>query len=161
MPTPKNTPDKKKTTGTAADKKAEVQVVATVKGDTAAKRIRKPKVTVLLEQPDDLVREQLGGFVNFLRENSVVGLAIGFVAGSQAQTVVKALIADFLDPASKLFFGGVKLSDRTFTEHFHGRAVDFKWGDLMYALLNLLFVLGTIYFIIKIFHLDKLQKPKS
>lgn len=159
MPT-KNQPNQKQTSKAKRTDKAEVHVTATVKGNTASRPVRKPHVTVLLE-PEDLMRTQLGGFVNFLRENSVVGLAIGFVAGTQAQAVVKALIADFIDPASKLFFGGATVSDRTFTQHFHGRAVDFKWGDLVATLLNLLFVLGTIYLLIKIFHLDKLQKPKT
>jgi large-conductance mechanosensitive channel len=150
-------PTNKKTTTTKETQDAKIEVTTKVKG---SKHIRKPNVTVLLDT-DDLVREQFGGFVNFLRENGVVALAIGFVAGSQAQAVVKALIADFIDPASKLFFGGVKLSDRTFTQHFHGRWTNFHWGDLVYTLLNLLFVLGTIYFIIRVFKLDRLQKPKS
>lgn len=147
-------PTQKTTTKTAT---AQVEVVTRTK---TKRRMPKPKVTVLLDT-DDLVRAQVGGFVNFLRDNSIVGLAVGFVAGSQAQAIVKALIADFIDPASKLFFGGAKLSDRTFTQHFHGRSVNFRWGDLVATLLNLIFILLVIYFIIKVFKLDKLQKPKS
>jgi hypothetical protein len=49
-------------------------------------------VTVLLEA-DDVVRDQFGDFIDFLRDHAIVGLAIGFVVGTQAQSVVKQLIA--------------------------------------------------------------------
>ncbi len=122
-------------------------------------RQRKPKVTVLV-QPDDLVRDQIGGFVSFLREHAVVGLAIGFVIGAQAQAVVKQLISSFIEPAFALLFGGQKLSVLTSTVSFNGRSQSFSWGAMVYVLINFLFVLGAIYFIIKVFKLDKLDKPK-
>lgn len=116
-------------------------------------------VTVLMET-DDLVREQVGGFVNFLREYSVVGLAIGFVAGAQAQSVVKALIDSFITPAMQLFIRGGRLENRTFYLSW-GNGATFQWGKIVYALINLLFILGAIYLIVKVFKLDKLQKPKA
>lgn len=125
---------------------------------TITKPGKRPKVTVLLET-DDLVREQAAGFVNFLREHAIVGLAVGFIVGQQAQGVVKQLIASFIDPAFQLFFGKT-LSGRTFTLHLFNNHADFGWGGMVYVLLNLFFVLAVIYALIKIFKLDKLDKPK-
>lgn len=98
--------------------------------------------------------------MNFLRENAIVGLAVGFVAGSQAQALVKTLISSFLDLAFKLLFGK-ELSKRTFTLHLFNNWADFGWGAFVYALLNVLFVLAAIYAIIKLFKLDRLNKPKD
>jgi len=42
-------------------------------------------IATILDEPDELVRRQFGGFVNFIREKAVVGLAVGFVIGQQAQ----------------------------------------------------------------------------
>lgn len=117
-----------------------------------------PRVTVLLE-PDDLVREQVGGFVNFLREKAVVGLAVGFIVGQQAQTVVKQLVDSFVTPFLSLLFGQDLANKKV---SFHGATtVTFTWGQFVYVLINFLFVLAFIYFIIKLFNLDKLDKPKK
>lgn len=100
------------------------------------------------------------GFVGFLREHAIVGLAVGFVIGTQVQTVVKQLIASFIDPLFQLMFPGNKtLSARTFTLHFSNRHANFGWGAVVYAIIDLLFVLFVIYLIIRVFNLDKLDKP--
>ena len=100
------------------------------------------------------------GFLDFLREHSVVSLAIAFVIGLQSQTLVKQLVSSFIDPLFKLLFGQA-LSQRTFTLQWHGRAVGFTWGAFAYALLDFIFVLGAVYAIVKILSLDKLDKPKK
>jgi large conductance mechanosensitive channel len=102
----------------------------------------------------------VGGFANFLREYTVVSLAIGFVVATQVQGLVKQLVAGFVDPFTKLMFGHA-LSNRTFTLHWHTRAANFAWGSFVYALIDFLIVLVVIYLIIKTFQLDKLNKPKK
>jgi large-conductance mechanosensitive channel len=152
-------PETKKTTKSTQTTDAKVEVTTTVKGKGSKKHMHKPNVTVFFEA-DDVMRDQVHGFVGFLREYSVVGLAIGFVAGAQAQSVVKALIDSFITPTFQLFLGGTALVNRKFYLSW-GNGSDFYWGKMVYALINLLFVLGTIYLLIKLFKLDKLQKPKS
>ncbi|HSW85212.1 MAG TPA: MscL family protein [Candidatus Saccharimonadales bacterium] len=102
----------------------------------------------------------VNGFVEFLREHSVVSIAIAFVIGIQAQKLVTQLVASFIDPLFKLLFGQA-LSQRDFTLHLNGRSVPFGWGAFIYGLLNFIFVLAAIYAMVKIFKLDKLDKPKS
>jgi len=99
----------------------------------------------------------VGGFVGFLREHAVVSLAVGFAIATQAQALIKQLITSFIDPLYGLLFSQ-KLSARAFTLHFHGREQQFTWGAFVYALVDFLFVLAAIYFIIKLFNLDKLDK---
>ena len=123
----------------------------------------RPKLNIFVAP--DFINEPIEGFVGFLREYAVVGLAVGFAVGSQAQQVVKQVLSSFLDPAFQLLFGKA-LSTRTFTLHFRGHAANFGWGELIYSILNFLFVLAAIYAIIKVFKLDKLKKqpekkPKS
>ena len=118
---------------------------------------RKPKPKVARKVAQEV--NPVGGFADFLREYTVVTLAIGFVVAQQVQALVKQLVAAFIDPLSKLLFG-TALSDRTFTLHFHDRAANFAWGNFIYGVINFIFVLVVIYLIIKIFQLDKLNKPK-
>lgn len=100
----------------------------------------------------------VNGFIAFIREHAIVGLAIGFVIGTQVQGLVKQLVASFISPLFNLFFGHT-LTSRGFTITFHNRHTNFPWGSFIYALLNFLFVVIAIYAIVKLLKLDKLDKP--
>ncbi len=157
--TTKDKPVKKsapKITELVKSKSETVEVKAKIKNGKMSGR----SVTVLLDT-DDIFKEQVGGFVQFLREHAIVGLAVGFVVGAQSQAVVKQLVTSFIDPAFQLFFGGVELSKRTFKLNLWDNSATFGWGALAYALINLLFVLAFIYALIKLFKLDKLDIKKD
>lgn len=113
-------------------------------------------VKVFLE-PDDLVRTQVGGFVTFMREHAVVGVAIGFIIGLQAQTLVKQLVSSFITPLLTLLVGP-KLQNKRLIIH-GSHAVIFQWGQFVYSLADFLVVLFCIYVIVKLLKLDKLDKP--
>lgn len=100
----------------------------------------------------------IGGFVDFLREHTVVSLAIGFAIATQAQAVIKQLIASFLDPLYGLLFAQ-KLSDKVVVLHFRDRAQAFAWGSFVNTFIDFLFVLAAIYLLLKLLKLDKLDKP--
>jgi large-conductance mechanosensitive channel len=118
----------------------------------------KGRTVTVLTEADDTVREQLGGFVDFVREHAIVGLAVGFVAGAQAQTVVKQLIDSFITPSINLIIGGAALDKRKFYLHLFNNGQDFYWGKMVLVLVNLFVVLATIYIMIKLLKLDKLDK---
>jgi large-conductance mechanosensitive channel len=100
------------------------------------------------------------GFVSFLRQYAVVGLAVGFVVGAQAQALMRSLLDSFINPLF-LLLGGTALSKRVVTLHWHDRSAAFAWGAFVYSLLNFLFVLAAIYVIIKFLSLDKFDEPKE
>jgi large conductance mechanosensitive channel protein len=127
----------------------------TVKIDTP-KGVKRPKVSVIVG-PDDVAR----GFVDFLREHAIVGLAVGLVIGTQVKSVVDQIVNSFINPLFTLIFGGQKLNERKFTAHFAGHTANFGWGAVAYALVDFIFVLMAIYAIIKIFNLEKLDKKKT
>lgn len=127
---------------------------------TPGKGGHKAKVTVLLEQPDNIVRGQVGGFINFLREHAVVGLAVGFIIGQQAQALIKQLVDSFVTPFINLWVGQ-GLMNRKISFYGDQSTIDFTWGKFLYALINFLFVLLFIYVIIKVLRLDRLDKPKA
>lgn len=118
---------------------------------------RSPKQTHISQVvPDEL----FGGFVDFLRNHTVITLAIGFVVATQVQTVVKQLVTSFITPTFQLFFSGSLVND-TLTWHFRGRVLHYQWGLFVSDLLDFLFVLAAIYLIVRFFRLDKLEKPKT
>jgi len=121
------------------------------------------KLAVLLDA-DDIVEQRLQqhvhGFANFLREYSVVGLAVGFVAGSQVAAVVKQLLASFFTPAFLLLFGK-DLNTASVRVHWHGRSAVVNWGASVYAIIDFIFILLIVYVAIKLFKLDRFQKKET
>ena len=115
-----------------------------------------PHITVLLDHPEDAVRDQVGGFIHFLREKAVVGLAVGFIVGQQAQGLIKQLVDSFINPWLNLIVGS-KLQERVAMVG----GEKFAWGKFVYVFINFLFVLLAIYLIIKFFKLDKLDLPNQ
>jgi large conductance mechanosensitive channel len=99
-------------------------------------------------------RSTFGGFLDFIRERGVAGFAIAFILGGAAQTLVQALMTDIINPFVGLFIGGVKTLS-AFT------AGSFKIGDFISVLINFVILCLVVYFVFKVLHLEKLDKPKA
>jgi large conductance mechanosensitive channel protein len=125
-----------------------------IKETTSTHHSAKSTVAVIVNS--DL--NPVNGFLEFLREHAVVGLAIGFVIGTQVQSVVKQLVSSFISPLFTLFLGK-SIETRSFSLTYEDRIATFPWGAFIYGLLNFLFVVIAIYLIVKILKLDKLDKP--
>jgi large conductance mechanosensitive channel protein len=125
-----------------------------IKETTSTHHSAKSTVAVIVKS--DL--NPVNGFVEFLREHAVVGLAIGFVIGTQVQSVVRQLVTSFISPLFTLFFGK-SIETRSFSLTYRDRIATFPWGAFLYGLLNFMFVVIAIYLIVKILKLDKLDKP--
>src|SRR5512146_3083080 len=100
----------------------------------------------------------VSGFADFIREHTVISLAVGFAIAAQAQALIKQLIASFFDPMYGLLLSQ-KLSAKAVTLHFRGRAQSFAWGSFVYTFIDFVFVLIAIYIILKLLKLEKLDKP--
>ena len=130
---------------------------STVRIETpSSSRQKKPNVAVVVAQEIN----PASGFIDWLRQNAVIGLAVGFVVGTQMQVVVKQLIESFINPVFQLLFGGQQLNQRTAYLHFNGHSQPFAWGAFVSVLINFLFILLTIYIVIKFLKLEKFDKPK-
>lgn len=93
------------------------------------------------------------GFVEFIRERGVMGLAIGFVLGSSVQKVVTAFVTDMVNPFIGVFLGR--------TDGLKNFAVgQFLVGDFVSAMIDFLILAAVIYFVFKGLRLEKLDKPK-
>lgn len=98
------------------------------------------------------------GFIDFLREKSVVGLAIGVVIGTQLKVITDTLNNGFINQLFGLLFNGGALNEQVLDIHWHGRTANLAWGAVIYQIVSFLFILATFYAIIKFFKLDKLDK---
>lgn len=91
------------------------------------------------------------GFVDFIRERGVMGLAIGFVLGSSVQKVVTALVDDIINPFINIVAGRA--------DDFREFAVGpFLIGDFISVLVDFLILAAVVYFVFRGLGLDKLDK---
>lgn len=99
-------------------------------------------------------RSALHGFVDFVRERGVMGLAIGFVLGSSVQKVVTAFVTDIMNPFVGLFLGKA--------DGFKNFAVgQFLIGDFLMVSIDFLILVLIVYLIFKGLGLEKLDKQKA
>lgn len=107
---------------------------------------------------------QVGGFLTFIREKGVVGLAVGLALGTAATGVVTQIVGALITPTVSLLLGEKGLKGLNFVAK---RAADgsplvtYAVGDLIDALIKFLAVAAVIYFVVMGLKLDKLDKKKD
>lgn len=96
-------------------------------------------------------------FIEFVKEQGVVGLAVGFVLGGAVSKVVSALVTDIINPILGIVLGAARnLSEASFGI---GTA-QIMWGDFVNVLIDFLVIALVVYFGVKKLGLDKLDKGK-
>jgi len=98
------------------------------------------------------------GFIDFIREQGVVGLAVGFILGGAVSKVVTAVITDIVNPLLGIVLGaagGLK------TASFGIGSAQILYGDLISAIIDFLAVALVVYYGLKAIGLDKLDKKKE
>lgn len=98
------------------------------------------------------------GFIDFLREQGVIGLAVGFILGGAVSNVVAALVEDIINPIIGLILGGTSaLSGMS----IHIGSVEIMIGNFIAVLIDFAIVAAVVYFGFKKLGLDKLDKKKA
>jgi len=145
-----------KTTQKSASAKSEASTKTPA--DEPKKKVTRLAAVKRASHPKVMVR----GFVDFLREQSVVGLAIGLVMGTQVKQLVDSLLNSFINPLIGLLLPGQgSLNQKVFVVHFRHKAADFTWGSFVFTLISFITVAAVIYFVFKALKLDKLTKKKD
>ncbi len=108
-------------------------------------------------------KEQVLGFMDFVRQQGVIGLAIGLAIGAAAGAAVKAIVDGLISPLVGFILGGTDLTSlvwRTGLVNGSNELV-FAWGSVLNAFIILLTTAAVIYYVVKGFRLDKLDKEKT
>ena len=143
MVTDKSTTKKQSTAKTRA---------AAVKARTAAARAKAREAS----------RGQANGFLEFIRTQGVIGLAVGLAIGTAAGATVKTLVEGFINPIVQFIVGSQEaLVAASWHVELWGRTADFKWGAFVSSAITLLATAFVIYLIIHALKLDRLDKKKE
>jgi len=93
------------------------------------------------------------GFVDFMREQGVVGLAIGFIIGGAVSKLVASFVSDVINPLVGLIFSVDSLAEMS--------AGVVTYGAFLTALIDFAIIAAVVYFMFKGLGLEKLDKKKG
>jgi len=98
------------------------------------------------------------GFLEFVREQGVVGLAVGFILGGSVSKVVTSLVADIINPIVGVALGAAgDLASLSLTIG----PIELKYGSFIAVVVDFLIIAAVVYFGVKGLKLDKLDKKKA
>lgn len=97
------------------------------------------------------------GFLDFVREQGVMGFAVGFILGGAVAKMVTALVTDIINPLIGIVIGSLNLKN----VYFAIGKTKLMWGDFVSVTIDFLIVSLVVYFGVKILKLDRLDKKKA
>lgn len=97
------------------------------------------------------------GFVNFIRVQGVIGLAVGFILGGAVSKTVAAFVTDIINPLIGLGLGRFTNLKEAYVLIGSSKLM---WGDFISSVVDFLIVAAVVYFGFKALRLEKLDKKK-
>lgn len=98
------------------------------------------------------------GFINFIRQQGVVGLAVGFILGGAVSKVVSALVTDIINPIIGIALGA---AEGLKTASISVGSTHILYGDLISVLIDFIIVALVVYYGVKILGIDKWDKKQE
>lgn len=98
------------------------------------------------------------GFIDFIREQGVVGLAVGFILGGAVSKVVTSIVTDLVNPILGVAMGATGNIKNSYIALGPAKIM---WGNFVSTLIDFIIVALVVYFAVKALGLNKLDKSKS
>ncbi len=98
------------------------------------------------------------GFLNFIREQGVVGLAVGFILGGAVSKLVSAIVTDIINPLLSFALGSTSGLKTAYWQLGESKIL---WGDLISVFIDFVIIALVVYFGVKMIGLDRLDKKKE
>jgi len=98
------------------------------------------------------------GFINFVREQGVVGLAVGIILGGAVSKLVASLVTNIINPLLGIMLGAVGGLEGV-TINILGTSV--MVGKFIGSSLDFAIIAAVVYFGVKGLGLDRLDKKKE
>lgn len=98
------------------------------------------------------------GFIDFIRERGVVGFAIAFILGGAITKLVASLVTDIVNPILGVVLSRTKSLE---TMYFKLGQNKILWGHFVSSCIDFLILAFVVYFVVKGFRLEKIDKKKD
>jgi large conductance mechanosensitive channel len=98
------------------------------------------------------------GFINFIRSQGVVGLAVGFILGGSITKLITSLVTDIINPLVGILIsraGDLK------SNYIAIGSAKVMWGSFISSTIDFIIIAFIVYFGVKILGIDKLDKKQD
>lgn len=102
--------------------------------------------------------KQIQGFMNFVREQGVVGLAVGLVLGTAVKGVVDSLVQNIINPLIGVLTGNSGSLEKL---HFTLSDQKINYGAFLSTVLQFLIIAAVVYWVVSGLKLDKIDRKKD
>jgi large conductance mechanosensitive channel len=98
------------------------------------------------------------GFIDFIREQGVVGLAVGFILGGSVSRVVSSLVDDIINPLLGVLIGGTEaLAEVSLVIS----TIEIRWGSFVSTVIDFLVIALVVYVGVKVLRVDQVIDKKK
>ncbi|MCS7092675.1 MAG: MscL family protein [Patescibacteria group bacterium] len=98
------------------------------------------------------------GFIEFVRSQGVIGLAVGFILGGAVSKVVSSLVSDIINPLLGIVLGAAG----NLTEYnIEIGGAKIMWGNFVNTAVDFVVIAAVVYFFVKFAKLDELDLKKA
>lgn len=98
------------------------------------------------------------GFIDFIRERGVVGLAVGFIIGGAITKLVGSIVNDLVNPLLGILLGAVGNLD-SYSIQVGGAQL--MYGRFIASLIDFLIIAFVVYVGVKLLRLEKIDRKKD
>ena len=112
--------------------------------------------------PPEVRRTLAQEFFDFLKTFGIIGLAIAFVIGQAASSLVTAFVNDIVDPIIGFFLPAGSLETMSIkVTNLAGSTTEFKYGDLISKIIDFLIIALIVFLAYKQLSKFKLVEDKT
>lgn len=98
---------------------------------------------------------KLREFLDFVREQGIVGLAVGFVLGGVTKDVVTSFVDNIVNPLVGLL---LPRAESLAQKSWNIGSAQVRWGDFILALLDFTIMCAIVFMAIHVMRVNKLDK---
>ena len=102
-------------------------------------------------------QKHASGFLEFIREQGVITLAVGFILAAAVTKTVTSLVTDIINPLLGLLLGKVNLANANW--QFWG--ITIAWGSFVSSLIDFTVIALVVYVGFKVLRLDRVDIDKK
>lgn len=141
--------------------------MTSVKKDSSKKPKTNKTTSKATISPTNIVKasgSQVKGFVDFIRTQGVVGLAVGLVLGGAVSVMVKSLIDNIVMPPIGLLLGsaeGLKGLSVVIGTTSDGVSTVLNYGIFINDFINFIIIAVVVYLVVHLLKFDRLDKKKD
>ena len=101
------------------------------------------------------IKKQLHEFFEFIHNQKIISLAIGFVLGGAVKNLVKALVEDIINPLISIFVGSTENLEIYIIKV---GSIQIKWGAFLSELINFIIIAFIIFYTAKFLNIKTIEK---